>query len=867
MEFHFQTTDPELGTRDLYTMDGIAEQIFGQDKTVGFEHVWAGHLPGLQNFVHRWTGEGRTLAELRDPVGATLLHVAMLRRQPVLARFLVESDPTLVFEPFALPDNRVSPYDGETVMHIAVTQGDVGMVEYLFESALKYRLKLLQLRSIETGVEFKEARALEFERPRLVKDLIDRPLAFGSEFRFDTHGSFNYGGTVLAFAALAQNKEMVEYLVEKLGCDVTVTDNVHRERDVEQGKGITGFTVLHTLAFHGKFRYKGKEDTTASMFRYLCDQAKKQLSSVVRMSSKHPLAPWWLRERSRIAKQYTDPKQKEIVIQRFIDLMTWKAYVKTDVGLEAMTPLEVAIWQRKTAILDEIKRPIWEFGQTRCYQFPLNHLYSANGGGRKGSSRPRTAFHIAVDNGDFATVSHPIFQMIIQCAWETPGPRSLSHRQLVYLRFSIAFILMVLFAVTVSLMPVGNRGLYSEPRGGYRMALEIIVILLTLTIATSEVRDIWNSGLEYIRGIDRGITGAANVFRLLFIGLMIAVVVNRCAFGNFALENALLGLAAILGWIYLFFFAKHSSKLGPFVIVFLRIVYTDLVQFLVLYMFFNVGFACAFFLQLSPVASTSDPSTSFSDWQWLGGAVVWMFRYLYGGAIYDDFRKAVIPDFSMTLFIVINFITNILLINVFIAQLSRTVAVTYEKARAIWILQWAESVLSMNLRNPGSSMELGFVYQKSRLDLRALYERWAAGSDDEGEGLHSPGVHGMPSQAVLAEEASVVGYRWFLVIEQEVDGKWIPRKFCYTGSKERPSREDWRPAKIKFDATEEAFPSTTFAGYFIQKLAAVFTLPLGLLFKSVLRRIGSGHKYSMSRTKRDSGVPEHSSHQPLPSTQ
>ncbi|KAI9341749.1 ankyrin repeat-containing domain protein [Obelidium mucronatum] len=174
-----------------------------------WEAAFDGDLPTVKKYAtQQFIFDGEVLGFRgeceRGGEGETLLHIAVLRKHKEMIFWIVETFPSLVNEIYLK-----HKYFGETALHIAVVNSEIGDVEIV---------KYLCLKS--TG-----------------------PLVTGSEFLKDEdQGCLYYGQTILQFAASTHKNKILRYLVE----------NEHDPADLT-AVDIYGNNVLHIMAYYGHF--------------------------------------------------------------------------------------------------------------------------------------------------------------------------------------------------------------------------------------------------------------------------------------------------------------------------------------------------------------------------------------------------------------------------------------------------------------------------------------------------------------------------------------------------------------------------------------------------------------------------------------
>ncbi|KAI9338365.1 hypothetical protein DFJ73DRAFT_584641 [Zopfochytrium polystomum] len=172
------------------------------------------------------------------------------------------------------------------------------------------------------------------------------------------------------------------------------------------------------------------------------------------------------------------------------------------------------------------------------------------------------------------------------------------------------------------------------------------------------------------------------------------------------LENALMSLASVIGWLAMLYFTKAFQNLGPLYIAFKRAILNDLRSWSFLYLTLLMGFSSAFFLQKNGFhdPSGNGPSGNGTDtgdgsdilppyWDSWPGAVVTTFRTLFQQTDFDRFSNASSEPVAHVFYIVYTLFTLVLVLNILIAKLSQSFTTIAEDALKIWRVQFASLIV------------------------------------------------------------------------------------------------------------------------------------------------------------------------------
>ncbi|KAJ3411613.1 hypothetical protein HDV05_001982 [Chytridiales sp. JEL 0842] len=561
--------------------------------------------------------------------------------------------------------------EGETLLHIAVLHGHEHIIDYLIHR----RPNLVN--DVYEGFNYFGESCLHILAVQGKIDMMKKFMAHGGDVHcpratgrfFKQSGTLYYGETVLSFAACSGQLHVVKYLIEQAGFDPDATDHY-------------GNTVLHVLAYWGYYN-----DTLA-------------------------------RDPNNPAYQ-SDPKHQEA---GGIFLYLLSVCDGTIANRSGMTPLQVAVWRGKvdmvTALLNYQRTTLWVFGKTSAHLYDLTELdtyvdlYTMN--------HSKGALDIAVRGKNIAIVSMPIFQRLLEAKWVAYA------KNMFYFKLFGSLMYMFLFTAAIILMPNGRefytveddtevpwRSSYLREgaRGYARIVIDAILCMSNAYALSEEFEEIVDLGWGYFTGYGAG----ENIIQWINIIGFFFVVVFRAAL-LVELENAALGIHALSGWIYVMYYSKGFKELGTLYLIFVRIIFGDLLRFLLLVSVFILGFGEALWIQMSPFAShysywyeyyrnndpdnpkaaAYGPNDGYFDWKGFPTGILWTLRFIMGDGDYDTYRNAKIAWLALTIYIIATITIVILLMNVFIAMLNQTYSSVMADTEKQWRLLWAELILKMD---------------------------------------------------------------------------------------------------------------------------------------------------------------------------
>ncbi|KAJ3194073.1 hypothetical protein HDU82_002574 [Entophlyctis luteolus] len=484
---------------------------------------------------------------------------------------------------------------------------------------------------------------------------VNGPVVSGTEFlKDDEQGVLYYGQTILQFAVATHKNKIVKYLIE----------NEHDPAELDT-VDIYGNNVLHIMAYYGDFDH--------GVFNYLKQRSLQNVEIAER-------------------KKLTDPN-----VRVPANLMLAR-------NKDNFTPFQLGVARGNANIIDTMKDLQWEFGSVRHYRVCIDDIDSLqphidNLIELKRVSK--SAVEIAVEREDKNVLNHPLFEALLKVKW------NLYIRQKFMFRFIATLLLVLCLTIAIGLQPYAfsDRRIYNEVsttnkypivRGVFEGATVFGVVVLLL----GEIRELFIERVGYFFGFGSG----ENVVQWFFSFCVLAIPILRFGVASgiqaeqwFYLvdtENIIMGIAAIVGWIYLLNFSKGFKQIGPLVIVFKKILTGDLLQWLALYVAITAGFSAALFLQMNDVPQEAiDETIPILDWNTYFGAVLWTIRFIFAQAIVDDLRHAKLPGFAIFLFIAYGFFVLILLLNVLIAKLVETFKDVAKDSTREWTVLFAYLII------------------------------------------------------------------------------------------------------------------------------------------------------------------------------
>ncbi|XP_078404364.1 transient receptor potential cation channel subfamily V member 3-like [Cetorhinus maximus] len=149
--------------------------------------------------------------------------------------------------------------------------------------------------------------------------------------------------------------------------------------------------------------------------------------------------------------------------------------------------------------------------------------------------------------------------------------------------------------------------------------------------------------------------------------------------------------AMALGWINILYYTRGFQSMGIYSVMLQKILLTDVVQFLSIYLLFLIGFAAALASLIQGCFNNGEcsPFDSFCI------AILELFKLTIGLGDLEVQRQAKYPQLFLFLLVVYVVLTFILLLNMLIALMGETVEDISKESKNIWKLQRARTILNL----------------------------------------------------------------------------------------------------------------------------------------------------------------------------
>uniref|UniRef100_UPI00398F3AE9 transient receptor potential cation channel subfamily V member 3-like isoform X2 n=1 Tax=Pristiophorus japonicus TaxID=55135 RepID=UPI00398F3AE9 len=177
---------------------------------------------------------------------------------------------------------------------------------------------------------------------------------------------------------------------------------------------------------------------------------------------------------------------------------------------------------------------------------------------------------------------------------------------------------------------------------------------------------------------------------LFFVQSVLVITAAVLHWFHVELHLAALVWALALGWINILYYTRGFQSMGVYSVMLQKILLTDVVQFLSVYLLFLIGFAAALASLIQNCSGGKcSPFDSFNM------AVLELFKLTIGLGDLEVQSEAKYPQlflFLLVLFVILSFI---LLLNMLIALMGETVGHISKESKNIWKLQRARTILCL----------------------------------------------------------------------------------------------------------------------------------------------------------------------------
>lgn len=640
-----------LFSRSLDTGAGDEEQI-EVSRVAGT--IWNAVLNADQSAVRALCEADPSVIDLRGAVGDLPIHMCFLYNSPAhleLAKWIMNHYPHTITAQYLGAE-----YYGENVLHIAIINQDFKTVQELVERGEK---DLLTARA--TG-------------------------------RFFRHGTACYYGEYpLAFACCTNQPEIASFLLDN-GADINCADS-------------RGNTILHLLVIHN----------LPEMYTFIKNEYKRRVKGEGVLSS-GAASPNGEESNSRSPSPSTTSEKQQPTRPPPPEIDLWNR-----LNNDGLSPFclaaKIDAADMFTFLLQETKQTQWNFGPVSCQLYPLDELDLAiSEAGSDEKTRPG-ALELIMNEGNVNLLMHPRMLDLISQKWNKFAQRIFKQRFRTVLIYLVIFTMTTIVRQTVHHIQDKEASKTEHQRevtlegGGtgylpwaffiYRYpiilwTMELCVLFGAWYKGSKEFSEMYRSGVkEYFSS--SGSALLENSLSCIYSGC-IFMVAFLTLIGSPS-QSAVLALASIAGWSYLFFFLLAFRLTGPMVVMIHQMLTNDVLRFCLIYLVFLMGFAQAFFVLFESIG--------------LNGFVVSIktcFVAMLGDFELDQFADTPYTAVSVGLLVVYVVTITILLLNLLIAMMGDTYEKINESAEMQWHLERARIIFA--IENEMTSEERSDVENK-----------------------------------------------------------------------------------------------------------------------------------------------------------
>lgn len=156
-----------------------------------------------------------------------------------------------------------------------------------------------------------------------------------------------------------------------------------------------------------------------------------------------------------------------------------------------------------------------------------------------------------------------------------------------------------------------------------------------------------------------------------------------------SIEERLAAVAMFFTPMHMLYFFRGFKTVGPFVVMIYKMLISDLLCFVLIYLVFLVGYAQAFF-----IIFRSHSADSVNHFAGAGESVLSMFlmSLLEFGDVFEQFDHTDHPTLARLLFVSYSILVALMLMNMLIAMMGKTYQEIASRPNE-WFRQWARIVL------------------------------------------------------------------------------------------------------------------------------------------------------------------------------
>jgi hypothetical protein len=296
---------------------------------------------------------------------------------------------------------------------------------------------------------------------------------------------------------------------------------------------------------------------------------------------------------------------------------------------------------------------------------------------------PDSAMAYLVGGGRHELLELRRVRSMLQSKWDGFG------KHLLFTRMMRHLVLLSVFQFGIALPPVSASlaspdGLFSSVSGPLRIVCELVVFVHAMSKLKSEGIELRNGGLWGYFGVG-GALLLENITSMTYCSAILVTVVARII-GDRMMESASLALASFACWFYLPYFCMGFRLTGPFVVMLITMMHSDIPAFLLVAVTFLGAFASALFILSQEVGFEA----MLTNFQLCGFPFLDAFEESHFHDIYNHW-----PRLGPTIITVYVMMVTLVMMNLLIARMGDTYNRISDSAELEWLLQRARVVRGM----------------------------------------------------------------------------------------------------------------------------------------------------------------------------
>ncbi|XP_048468291.1 transient receptor potential cation channel subfamily V member 3 [Rhincodon typus] len=242
-----------------------------------------------------------------------------------------------------------------------------------------------------------------------------------------------------------------------------------------------------------------------------------------------------------------------------------------------------------------------------------------------------------------------------------------------------------------------------------KLSGQVLILTWALALLIIEVESIARLRLSDLQSIMTD----AWFHILFFLQLGLAVLCTILNWAGVELQLAVRVLAMVLGWINILYYTRGFQSMGIYSVMLQKILLTDVVRFLFIYLLFLIGFSTA----LASLIQKCTDKEGCSAFDSFNTALLELFKLTIGLGDLEVQKQAKYPQLFLFLLVLYVVLTFILLLNMLIALMGETVENISKESKNIWKLQRARTILNLEKLLPNylkKKFQLGKIFQGKR---------------------------------------------------------------------------------------------------------------------------------------------------------